>query len=505
MEEALRVVADRTPAYSGTWEHLRCILVLPHAPEALRSMHRLGLLVALFPEFRAIDALVVRDFYHRYTVDEHSFMTIQNLHDLGGRSSPPPSAAGESWEPKFSEVLAELEQPELLFFSLLFHDVGKGKPGGDHVRGSLEAMGKIFARLGIEPQDRETISFLIQNHLEMSATFQRRDIFDPDVVRAFAEKIGTPERLKLLCLLTYADIKAVNPDALTPWKAEMLWRLYAATSNYLTRSLDQERVHGVGEAASYPASYLAKASRARSLLATSGLAAGAGEDFTAFLEGFPKRYLETRAPEEIAAHYRMARQLGEGPAQLTVQHLKHFYELTVLTADRPFLFASLTGTLAAWGMNILKADAFSNSAGIVLDTFRFVDLFQTLALNPSEIGRFEQTVVDVVSGKVSVTALLSGRASPQKLPRAKVAVPTQIRFDDASSSTSTLLELITQDRPGLLHRVSSTLAELGCNIEVALIDTEGQRVIDVFYLTSAGAKLDSRRQEGIRQALLRNL
>src|SRR5947207_1766362 len=293
-------------------------------------MHRLGLLVALFPEFRAIDALVVRDFYHRYTVDEHSFMTIQNLHDLGGRSSPPPSAAGESWEPKFSEVLAELEQPELLFFSLLFHDVGKGKPGGDHVRGSLEAMGKIFARLGIEPQDRETISFLIQNHLEMSATFQRRDIFDPDVVRAFAEKIGTPERLKLLCLLTYADIKAVNPDALTPWKAEMLWRLYAATSNYLTRSLDQERVHGVGEAASYPASYLAKASRARSLLATSGLAAGAGEDFTAFLEGFPKRYLETRAPEEIAAHYRMARQLGDGPVQLTVQHLKHFYELTVL-------------------------------------------------------------------------------------------------------------------------------------------------------------------------------
>jgi len=199
----------------------------------------------------------------------------------------------------------------------------------------------------------------------------------------------------------------------------------------------------------------------------------------------------------------MARQLGDGPVQLRVQQLKHFYELTVLIADRPFLFASLTGTLAAWGMNILKADAFSNSAGMVLDTFRFVDLYQTLAMNPSEIGRFEQTVIDVVSGKVSVTALLSGRASPQKLPRAKVVVPTQIRFDDASSSTSTLLELITQDRPGLLYRVSSKLAELGCNIEVALIDTEGQKVIDVFYLTSAGAKLDSRKQEGIRQALLR--
>src|SRR5436309_9111921 len=201
----------------------------------------------------------------------------------------------------------------------------------------------------------------------------------------------------------------------------------------------------------------------------------------------------------------MEQGLGSAPAEIRLEIRGRLWELTVVTRDRPFLFASLTGTLAAWGMNILKADAFANSAGIVLDTFRFVDLYQTLAMNPSEIGRFEQTVIDVVSGKVGVTALLSGRASPQKLPRAKVAVPTQIRFDDASSSTSTLLELITQDRPGLLYRVSSTLAELGCNIEVALIDTEGQKVIDVFYLTSAGAKLDSRKQEGIRQALLPKL
>ena len=156
-------------------------------------------------------------------------------------------------------------------------------------------------------------------------------------------------------------------------------------------------------------------------------------------------------------------------------------------------------------MNILKADAFSNAAGTVLDTFRFVDLYRTLELNPSEAARLEQSVADVLSGKVDVAALMRGRANPEKLSPAKVAIPTQIGFDDTSSSHSTLLELITQDRPGLLYHVSSTLAQLGCNIEVALIDTEGVKVIDVFYVTSQGRKLDARQQEAIRRALLRQL
>jgi [protein-PII] uridylyltransferase len=511
-EEATRGLGARAASDPAIWKQLGRILVLPHAPRALRAMHRVGALVALFPEFRAVDALVIRDFYHRYTVDEHSFMTIQNLTELRARgrqaapgsAEPPqsPSELVESWEQRLAEVFAELERPELLLLALLFHDVGKGMPAADHVEGSLEAVERIFARLGVEPQDRETMRFLILRHLEMSSTFQRRDIFDPEVVRTFAMKMGVPERLKMLCLLTYADIKAVNPEALTPWKAEMLWRLYAAASNWLSRSLDDQRVRALAPAGASEA-HLAKARRVRELLAASG--DDPGQTLNAYLEGFPQRYLETHTPEEIAGHYRMARRLPEHRVELALAKRGPWYELTVVTPDRPFLFASLTGTLATWGMNILKADAFGNAAGLALDTFRFVDLYRTLELNPSEIERFQKSVTDVLTGQVRLAALMDHRPGPLKPQRPKVEIPTQIHFDDTSSAHSTLLELVTRDRPGLLYRVSSTLSELGCNTEVALIDTEGEKVIDVFYLRAGGAKLDSREQQKIRAALLEQL
>jgi [protein-PII] uridylyltransferase len=230
-----------------------------------------------------------------------------------------------------------------------------------------------------------------------------------------------------------------------------------------------------------------------------------GRTLNAYLEGFPQRYLETHTPEEIAEHYRMARRLPEHRVELTLAKHGPWYELTVVTADRPFLFASLTGTLAAWGMNILKADAFGNAAGLALDTFRFVDLYRTLELNPSEVERFQKSVTNVLTGEVRLADLMSHRRGPLKPSRPKVEIPTQIHFDDTSSVHSTLLELVTRDRPGLLYRVSSTLSELGCNTEVALIDTEGEKVIDVFYLTAGGAKLDSREQQKIRAALLEQL
>ncbi len=488
--------APRQP--DALWRHFRTILLLPHAATALRAMHRLGLLVALFPEFRAIDALVIRDFYHRYTVDEHSFMTVQNLHALGAESVQPTSAPqpdpGENWDRRFAEILGEIDEPELLFLALLFHDVGKGTCHADHIRGSLEAAESVCVRLALEPEACETVRFLIASHLEMSATLQRRDIFDPETIRALAEKIGTPERLKMLSLFTYADIQAVNPEALTPWKAQMLWQLYAATANFLSRSVDEERFHAAE----------GRVSKAEHILPLLGAGATARE-LQVFLEGFPRRYLDMHTPEEIAAHFEIARRLAESPVQIGLRSGAHFYELTVVTGDRPFLFASITGTLAAWGMNILKADAFANQAGVVLDTVRFADLYRTLEVNPSEVTRFKKSLVEVLTGETNLEALMKGRVMSETAPRTKVEIPTQVRFDDTSAAHSTLLELITWDRPGLLYRVSSRLAELGCNIEVALIDTEGQKVIDVFYLTSEGAKLTAREQEALRTALLQEI
>jgi len=479
------------------WPHFKRILVQPYAAEALRNMHRLGLLTRFFPEFQAIDSLVIRDFYHRYTVDEHSFMTLENLHRLlrekavAAPGSPSGRAALQAWQKKFAEILAEIEQPELLYLALLFHDVGKGFPEmEDHIQGSLQVLEGIQARLEVPEADWQMVQFLIASHLEMSAASQRRDVFDAETVRGFAKVVVTLERLKMLCLLTYADICAVNPEAMTPWKAELLWQLYAATANYLSRSVDDERLRLTG----------ASSEEMANILAVLGTPAST-EDLHFFLEGFPRRYTATHPPEQIAGHLGLARRLASKPIGVELQPRNDHFELTVVTADRPYLFASITGTLAAWGMSIVKADAFANAAGIILDTFKFIDLHRTLELNPSERDRFKKNLIDVLRGKLDLEKLLSGRARADAASQAKIEVTTRVRFDSQSSSHSTLLELVAQDRPGLLFDVSSVLADQGCNIEVALIDTQGQRAIDVFYLTCRGTKLDPLTQESVGNAL----
>jgi [protein-PII] uridylyltransferase len=463
-----------------TWATLREILGADYPGVALRPLQRLGLLTEILPEFARIDSLVVRDFYHRYTVDEHTLRTIEHLQELTDSTD----ARGVH----FKELWKTAERRDLLILALLLHDVGKGMAVENHVTGSLEALESAAARLVLSPDETEEVQFLIEHHLDMSATVQRRDIFDPATVSAFAATAGNQERLQRLCLLTYADIHAVNPEALTPWKAEMLWQLYVATSNHFSRTLDTDRLHAHDEVS------LLEQVRAQ----TGGART---EEIERFLEGFPRRYLAVHSAAEIAAHFALFEKLGEQPVQTELQVRRHAFSFTLLTADRPALFATISGVLAGWGMNIIKADAFANAAGIVLDTFHFSDLHRTLELNPTEIDRFLKSLKDVVNGKSPLEPLLSGRESASRARLPKVAIETRIGFDDGSSEHSTLLEIVAQDRPGLLYDIGSTLARLGCNIEVALIDTEGQKAIDVFYLTEQAKKLGTEKQDLLRASL----
>ncbi len=481
IEQALPALASTPPRGAELWLYLQETLLQPHAADALRSMHSLRLLTLLLPELKLIDSLVVRDFYHRFTVDEHSFLAIESLHRLKQSQS--------EWDKRYAELLGELEDPELLYLTLLLHDTGKGVPGGNHVLASVDIANRAMDRLDVDPKERAEVLFLIANHLELSAAL-RRDIFDPATVGAFAEKMGTPERLKMLCLMTYADIKAVNPEALTPWKAENVWQLYMGAENYLNRSADQ-RVHAdVNDE---------KLARLRSLAPVTG------SKFKGFLEGFPQRYLLVHTAEEVMRHLQMADELGEDPVQVELKRGRHWYELTLVTRDRPALFAKLAGVLAAWGMNIVKANAFSNEAGTVVDTLYFTDRFRTLELNLSEWDRFKRSVTSVLLGEADLEKMLRDRQRSEKGAIAKVKVDTKIEFDDACSSTSTLVQVIAQDRPRLLHRIASCLSDEKCNIEIALIDTEGQMAIDTFYLTSGSKKLTAEHCRRVEKALVEEL
>ncbi|HET9319977.1 MAG TPA: hypothetical protein VFO27_09380 [Bryobacteraceae bacterium] len=446
------------------WPEIRDALSLANAPLALRSAHETGILGTLFPELEAIDCLVIRDFYHRYTVDEHTLVAIQTLVELPGSKN-----AGAA---PFANLLSEVEQRGLLVFALLFHDAGKGRPQEGHVDASLRLAEGAMERIQLPAPERETVRFLIRCHLELSAAMNGRDPFDPATARYLAHVAGTVENLKRLTLVTYADISAVNPTAMTSWRAEQLWQLYLLTYNELTRELETERI----EEADSP-------------------------EQSAFLEGFPTRYLRTHTPADMERHMRLEQDSRERGVAVDLEKTGGAYRLTLVARDRPFLFASVAGTLSSFGLNILKAEAFANRHGTVLDTFSFEDPLRTLELNPSEVERLQSTVERAVLGRADVPQLLRSRPHVGP-PGRKARIQPAVHIDDEASQSATLIQVVAEDRPGLLYDIASTISSRDASIDVVLIDTEAHKAIDVFYVTAGGRKLAADKQRDLEQALL---
>jgi [protein-PII] uridylyltransferase len=460
---------------------LRLLKPRPGLYARLSEMHDCGLLGRVFPEFQAISWRVVRDFYHKYTVDEHTLLTIRNLERL--------SVTEEPYRQRFKSVLASLASPELLVLSLLLHDVGKWRDD-DHALESVRMASDVLDRLHVAPEAREVVLFLIRHHLRMSMAAFRRDTEDPEIVKEFAGLVGTEERLKMLCLMTLVDVEAVSPETLTPWKEELLWRLYVDTYNHLTQRYGDELIE-------------------RNQAGLNELLAGKPDDLSApeithFLEGFPQRYLQLFSRDAIYRHVRLARDIRPDLVHLSLERNESVWTLAVATLDKPFLFSNICGVLSSFGMNILRGHALTNPKGLVLDVFQFTDDERFLELNQEASTQVIHVMQDVVAGRSDVTTLLRGREQSVLQSRAP-RIDAVVRADNEASGRYTILDIITGNAIGLLYRISRVISQHGCDVDLVLIATEGERAIDVFHVTKAGTKLSEAEQQALTADLQRTL
>ena len=433
----------------------------------LSELHDCRLLGQIFPEFAGISCRVVRDFYHKYTVDEHTLLTIRNLERLAAPASPP-------GRERFAALVADLAAPELLVLSLLFHDVGKWRDD-DHATESVRLARQMLERLQLPPASCATVEFLIQNHLQMSVVAFRRDTEDPEIVRQFAELVGTEEHLKMLCLLTLVDVEAVSPETMTPWREELLWRLYVDTYNHLTLGYGDELIDrsqsDLSELLAHRPSTVSEA------------------EITRFVEGLPRRYLRLFAPETIYRHVQLSRDIQPDHVHAALEPKGAAWEVTVVTLDKPFLFSNICGVLSSFGMDILRGHAMTNLNGLVLDTFQFTDQERFLELNPDGRAHVVQLLEEAVAGRLDVAARLRAREHSVLHRRSVPRFTPVIHSDNHSSRRYTILDIMANNAVGLLHRISRVMSHHGCDVDLVLIATEGEKAIDVFHITKAGTKL----------------
>ncbi len=452
----------------------------------LRRMNRYGLLAAYIPAFGKIVGQMQYDLFHVYTVDEHTLNVVRNVRRL-----TVPEYRDEF--PNCSDIIEQLEKPELLYLGALFHDIAKGR-GGDHSQlGREDAL--AFCRLhDLSKKDSNLVAWLVENHLVMSVTAQRKDISDPDVIAEFAAIVQTQVQLDYLYLLTVADIRGTDPKLWNNWKDTLLFKLYSVTKNALQRGLDNQ--------VNKNELVIERQQAARALLSQQN-----SEQVDALWQQLDDDYFMRHTASEVAWHSDEIIQHGDAPLPLIMVRSDNEQggtKIFIYAQDKENLFANTVTALDQLNLNIIDARIITTQNGFTLNTYIALENDGNTIKDTHRI----EHIIDMLRRSIVKSDLALPPATlhlPRRLKH--FHTPTQLNFSSDPNSDLTVMELITSDRPGLLSRIGKVLMECHVKVHNAKIGTFGERAEDVFYLSDKDENIisDADQLQQLREALIKAL
>ncbi len=461
------------------------ILTSTKGPEGtLRLMSECGVFGRFMPDFGRVVAQMQYDMYHVYTTDEHTIRAIGILHRI---------EQGKLKEelPVASEVVEKVQSRRALYVAMLLHDIAKGR-GGDHSALGADVAKELCPRLGLTAEETETVSWLVRYHLLMSNTAFKRDLDDPQTIIKFCEVVQSPERLKLLLVLTCADIRAVGPAVWNNWKATLLRDLYHRTDHFIRG----------GQAAAGIDKRITNAKLA--------LAERLGEWPERMRENIlglasPAFWLsnDTDTHERLAHFMRAAEDVGENIAvDFTIDTYRDVTHMVIYTPDHPGLFAKIAGALALTGVSVVDANILTLSNSMALDTFSLQD-FEGHTIPDNRFARIKTRIVAALEGRLRLNQELPKAGSRLPMRVSALEVPPRVIIDNSASKVCSVVEVNGHDRPGFLSDVTKAITDLGLQIFSAHISTYGERVVDVFYVKDVfGMKIENETKiRQIREAL----
>ena len=451
----------------------------------LGTLNLAGILGRFIPDWARIVGQMQFDTYHVFTVDEHTIEAVRVLNDLE-------RGALADIAPVASALIGQVQSRRALYVAMMLHDIAKGREG-DHSELGAAITQELGPRLGLSAEETETASWLVLHHLVLSQTAFKRDIDDPKTILDLAELVQSPERLRLLQILTVADMRAVSAKVWNNWKATLLREIYWRVAEVLAGGLNvPERDARVARARA----------AARAALAAEGFSEAEIEAFMAL--GYPGYWLGFD-PATHVRHARLVREAGRDPLAIRTLVLadRGVTEVTVYAADHPGLFSKVAGALAVAGASIVDARIHTMTNGMALDTFWIQDAAGGSFDAPHRIARLSVLIEQALSGRLRIAEEIRKARPPSPRMRA-IHVPPRVVIDNHASATHTVVEVNGRDRPGFLHDVTAAMSEQGVQIASAHVTTYGVRAVDVFYVKDVfGLKIENERKLAqLKEALL---